>query len=816
MGNYQFRQREKYWQKYWQRGKFFDFNPKAKGKIYAIDTPPPTISGQLHLGHVFSYTQAEIIAAYRRMAGFNLRYPIGFDNNGLPTEKLTEKETGLDPRQTDLKTFIKACLTVIARYQPDYRNLFRRLGFRWSQNLEYSTISPKVQKLSQETFLNLYRRGEIYRQKTPVLYCPQCQTSVAQAEVEDKERPGVFYDLIFRQKDNRELIIATTRPELLPAIAAVFVHPDDRRYRQLVGETVTSPLGDRVKVIADTKVDPQKGSGAVMCCTYGDSTDVYWAKTYHLKENIIIANDGTINKNAKIPEIIGKAIDEAREILVEKLKKKGAIKGEKAIRHNVGVHERCSTPIEIIPQPQWFIKILAHRQEMIQYGDKINWHPAKMKRRYQDWVKGLKWDWCISRGRFFGIPVPVYHCSHCHKIILPDDKDLPIDPRQQKRRCPYCGHRLQADNNVLDTWFTSALTPDINNQHPGNGPQQGKLYPLSLRPQGHDIIRTWATYSILMGLLNHQSPPWKDIMVSGHILAKKGEKISKKTGGGQYRPQDLIDKYSADALRYAMAGASLGLDAYFEEKEVEKGQRLITKLYHAGKFVISNLNKSYQPAALNFSQLEAFDQWILFRSQQTARTMANYLNKFRYHQALMAFEKFFWHDFCDNYLEISKERVYGRAGSQKDSAQFSLYHSYLAILIMIAPFLPHISEELYHGYLAGSSKKKELASCQGRGVFANNEKIASIHLNPWPKSGNRLPAGAAAAAETALGIIEKVRAAKSGRQLSLSQPVSQLNISAPAELWQNLQPFLKDLASVTKSRQISHRPAEKFSLIISF
>jgi len=451
-------EKERYWQNFWEKERVYEFDPEQKGTLFIVDTPPPTISGALHMGHIFSYIQAEVIARFKRMEGANIRYPQGFDNNGLPTERLTEKEIGVRGRDMELEEFTESCLRITEKYKRIYEELWRSIGLSVDWRLEYSTISPEVQKLAQSAFKELYEKRLIYKKDAPALYCPECQTSFAQAEKEDKEKEAVFFDLLFMTEDGQDLIISTTRPELLPACSAVFVNPKDKRYKQLVGKKVRTPLGQEVAVLSDDKAEIEKGSGAVMCCTYGDETDIYWAKTYELQERIILDRNGKLQNVDELPEINGKTPDVARKIIIEILKKDGFVKKEEKIKHSIGVHERCGTPIEFLPTTQWFVKMVGMKDNLLQAGNRINWHPPYMKKRYEEWVSGLKWDWCISRERFYGIPIPVFNCDRCAGIVIPEKSDFPVDPKTQKmeNNCPYCKTgKLIPERNVLDTWFTS-------------------------------------------------------------------------------------------------------------------------------------------------------------------------------------------------------------------------------------------------------------------------------------------------------------------------------------------------------------------------
>ncbi|MBZ1348587.1 MAG: valine--tRNA ligase [Candidatus Nealsonbacteria bacterium] len=858
-------EKEKYWQNFWERERVYEFNPEHRGTLYVVDTPPPTISGALHMGHIYSYTQAEVISRFKRMEGSNVRYPFGLDNNGLPTERLVEKEIGVRGQDMKLDEFIKSCLIITEKYSKTYKALWKSIGLSVDWRLEYSTISPEIQKLSQSVFKELYERELIYKEKAPALYCVECQTSFAQAEKEDKEKEAIFFDLLFKTKQGQSLIISTTRPEMLPACVAVFVNPKDKRYNRLIGTKVETPLRQEVFVISDNKVDIKKGSGAVMCCTYGDETDIYWKKTFQLPEKIILTKNGKIQDiNNAVPEINGKTINEARKIIIEKLREKGFVKKEEKIRHNVDVHERCGTPIEFLPTTQWFVKILDMKTKLLKAGREINWRPSYMRKRYEEWVSNLKWDWCVSRERFYGIPIPVFNCDFCEKIVIPDENKFPLDPKTEKsRKCPFCKRgKLLPEKNVLDTWFTSALTPDINNHHPLNGRLQNKLYPMSVRPQAHDIIRTWAVYSILIGLYRHNKAPWKDLMISGHLLLKKGEKISKKKGGGKYVPEELIASQSADALRYAMCGATLGKDSYFDEKEVAKGKKLVTKIYNAGKLVLSKLQDFDPKASLNrkikVSKLESFDQWIIQRSLETAQKMSGFFNSYEFLHARQIFEDFFWSEFCDNYLEIAKGRLSLSSDNEKEinkkrSAQFAVYHSFLSVLKMASPFIPHITEEMYHAEIIKKDEKRgiceSLESKSEQGYFYRNEKIKSIHNTKWPfdrkkysDKVSKSPKGIWKTAfpnpfvvwktafpnpfvvwktfdserikdaDLALSFISEIRKFKSKNNIGLGTELALLKIKCPKEKQKRLKPFLEDIAFIARAKKIDQVMDKKMGI----
>ena len=816
--NYEPMKREKIWQEYWEKEGVYHFNPESEQPLFTIDTPPPTISGQLHMGHVYSYTQAEIFARFERLNGKNVRYSFGLDNNGLPTERLVEKEIGKKADKMELSEFIFLCEKITKVYTEKYNKLWKSLGLSVDWRLEYSTISEEVQKLAQSTFRELYERGLIYKKEAPSLYCIECQTSFAQAEKENMERKSIFFDIAFTLEDGKELLIATTRPELLPACVAVFVHPGDERYKGLAGKKVKTPLGESVKIMLDEKVDKDKGTGAVMCCTYGDETDIFWAKKHNLEEKIIINNNGRFKENNLIGELEGMNIQQARKKIVELLDAKGVIRKKEKVKQVVDVHERCGTPVEYLSTVQWFMKLLDKKEELIEAGKKINWHPEYMKKRYEEWVNGLKWDWCISRERFYGIPIPAYSCNNCEYVELAKESEMPIDPKanKNKKECPKCANGiLEPEKTVLDTWFTSALSPEINNQDKHNGRLKGKLLPMTMRPQGHDIIRTWALYTILMSLYRNNDIPWNDLIISGHLLMRKGEKISKKTGGGQFRPEELIEKYSADAVRYAMTGASLGRDSYLDEKEIKKGKRLVTKIYNAGKLILANLTDYDTNKKIDFEDLENLDKWIIYRSQEVRAKMAEYGKSYDYTHARTEFESFFWSEFCDNYLEMIKKRISistveisSETSKKRLSAQYASYHSFLNILKIISPYMPHIAEEMYHGKMVekieGDEKQLFFLSAKENNLFAVKGELKSVTTTRWPEFENNIDDSIKKAIQFSFEIISDIRKYRANNNLRFSLPITEVTISCKKENIDLIKKLEEDIKTATKVEHFNY------------
>ncbi|MBU1121052.1 valine--tRNA ligase, partial [Candidatus Micrarchaeota archaeon] len=500
---------EKKWGSYWQQKGIFNFNPNSKKPVFAIDTPPPTVSGIIHVGHIFSYSQADFIASYKRMKGMYVFYPFGFDDNGLPTEKHVEKARGIKAKEIGRKEFNKIVREEVVKVEKEFKQIWSSVGLSCDWNLFYSTISPPVQKLSQLSFIELYEKGREYRKEAPTLWCPNCETAIAQVELEDKQLSTKFSDIFFELDSGEKLIISTTRPELLSACVAVLVHPEDEKNRHLIGRKVLVPLFDYlVPIIGDKRVDKEKGSGIVMCCTFGDTVDVEWWKAYSLPLKIVLNPDGTLNEKAG--KYNGMKLKEAREAILNDLNEKGLLGEQREISHTVNTHDRCSTEIEFLLTKQWFIKYLDLKEEFLKAGRKLKWFPPHMRNRYENWVKGLQWDWCISRQRYYGIPFPVWYCKKCGETILAEKKDLPVDPLidKPKKKCKCGSNEFEPENDILDTWTTSSLTPLINSKWKGSALYDKKIFPMNLRPQAHDIISFWAFNTIVKSLLHTKKVPW--------------------------------------------------------------------------------------------------------------------------------------------------------------------------------------------------------------------------------------------------------------------------------------------------------------------
>jgi valyl-tRNA synthetase len=748
---------------FWEKEKIYQFKPDYKKQIYSVDTPPPTVSGKMHIGHAFSYSQQDIMARYKRM-NLQVFYPFGTDDNGLPTERLVEKLNNVRSKSMPRQEFIELCLKTVKKITPDFVNDWKILGISCDYDLTYSTIDKNSQKISQKSFIDLFKEGRVYKKEFPTLWCPECQTSIAQAELEDKEQQTFFTTIKFKV-DGKDLPISTTRPELLPACVAIFVNPADKRYKNIVGKEAVVPLfSQKVPIIADKAADMEKGTGVLMICSYGDKFDVDAINRHKLKPKIVLNKDGTLN----VKGYHEMHVKEARKRILQELKEKNLITEQKQITHVVNCHDKCGTEIEFLTTEQWFIKILDIKKELAEQGKKVMWHPDFMLKRYENWVNGLEWDWNISRDRHFGIPIPAWHCRKCNKILLADEKELPIDPLITKKKCS-CGEIAEPEQKVLDTWATSSLTPQIASSLVAN---KVKI-PFNLRPQAHDIIRTWAFYTIVKSYLHEHKIPWKNTMVSGFVTLA-GEKMS-KSKGNVIEPQTVLDNYGADALRFWAASSKLGEDLDYQEKALVTGKKTVTKIWNASKFVFMNL-KGYN--GKKPKKLEKTDELFLAKLNSLVKSATEAFENYEYSRAKSEIEQFFWISFCDNYLEIVKNRIYNEKGNKKLSAQYTLYTSLLTLLKMFAPIMPFITEDTYQTY------------------FKKDEKTKSIHLTEWPKSVKEQKADELNVLYELLG---KVRHEKSKAQKSMK---AEIILTAESEQLKQIEPMIDDFKSVTGAKEI--------------
>ncbi len=778
---------EKKMQKYWEDNKVYEFIPDKSKPIYSIDTPPPTVNGSLHIGHIFSYTQAEMIARYRRMNGYNVFYPFGFDDNGLPSERLVEKETGLKAKDLPRKEFCEKCVNTVNKYEDEFKRLWKSLGFSCDWNLEYTTISPTSQKLSQKSFLDLAKAGHAYTKESPVLWCTECQTAIAQSELETKDIDSTFNYLKFRCGD-QIVIVATTRPELLYGVVCVFVNPDDERYSNLIGKEITVPLYDfNVPVYGDAKVGIDKGTGVVMCATYGDTTDVEWATEYNLPYKKTILPNGVIAED--VPYIGGLYSKKARKVIIDLLIDNDLLVKSESITHQVATHERCGTEIEIIPSKQWYIDVLSKKEEIRNAGDKINWYPAHMKNRFSIWVDNLKWDWCISRQRYFGVPFPVWYCADCGKAHFPDEKELPVNPIDDEfNGVCVCGcTKFAPETAVLDTWATSSISTYINKETSKKYGISDEFMPMSMRTQAHEIIRTWAFYSIVKSLYHDNIVPWKDAMICGFVLAKPGEKISKSKSNAKLSPQKIIDTYSADAIRYWAANPKLGTDTYFDQQEMQEASKKITnKLWNSSKFVFSHLY-DFNPNE-KIDKILPVDQWIIEKVKKTVQEVRSYLDQYEVGLAKKVIDDLFWKDFCDYYIEIVKERLYQpdkHGHNERKSGQYASYYALLNILKLYSIYIPHVTEYIY---LKG---------------FKEFEKSVSIHLTQWEKVES-IDENIISFGEELKMLIFSMRKYKSENAMSMKDEIENLTITILNNHKKMFELTEKDIIACSHAKKLTY------------
>lgn len=824
---------------------------RGRAETFAVDTPPPTVSGSLHVGSVFGYVQQDVIVRQRRMKGLNVFYPMGWDDNGLPTERRVQNvfnvrcnphlpyQQGFEPQagkkqppqEVSRDNFIELCHRVTRSDEQVFKSLWQHLGLSIDWSLEYATIDDHCRRTSQLSFLRLLKEGRAYTSFAPHLWDVDFRTAVSQAEVEDRTLPGHFHHIRFGIEGGGSFVIATTRPELLPACVAVIAHPDDERYRAYFGKQAITPLFQvRVPIIPDEKADPEKGTGILMVCTFGDMMDVEWWKKYQLPLRRVIGHDGRMmilerplpfrmssQQADKVPRhffqesadperamhnystIAGLTAKQAQAKMVELLRRPegealpglGAPLTEdpRPIEHPVKMYEKGERPLEIIPTMQWFVRIMDLKPELLEQGRKIKWHPPHMRTRYEDWVNGLNQDWCVSRQRYFGVPIPVWYPldgagnPDYSRPILPPEDQLPIDP--QSRPAPGFDESQRdkpngftADQDVLDTWATSSMTPQIASHWAIDPERHQKTFPMDIRPQGPEIIRTWAFYTIVKAYLHEKIVPWRNVLINGWILDPDRKKMS-KSHGNVVTPEHLLQQYSSDGVRYWAAKARLGVDTAYDESMFQNGKRLTTKLFNATKFVAGHL-LSQELSALTPDRItEELDRSFIDHLLQIVNKSGKHFDNYEYADALQHTESFFWESFCDNYLELVKVRAYQEGMTPgKASALATLRLTLSVLLRLFAPFLPFFTEEAW-GWL-----------------FAGDGQNRSVHTSAWP-SENDFAGIAKPLNEDAFGaaleVLAATRKVKSEAKVSVKTPLKSLEISGSEEDLKAIKAIESDL-----------------------
>ncbi|WP_298388210.1 valine--tRNA ligase [Ferrimicrobium sp.] len=851
---------EEKWSQVWEARGTYRFDESVpKEAIYSIDTPPPTVSGSLHIGHVFSYAHADIIARYQRMQGREVFYPVGWDDNGVPTERRVQNYFSVrcdpsldyepdfvpDPAAKELRpvsraNFIELCEQLTQLDEQVYEMLWRRVGLSVDWSLTYTTVGLESRKVSQAAFLSLLERGEIYQSSSPTLWDVDFQTAVSQAELEDRPVTGKYHRIRFRLMEGGEVEIETSRPELIPACVGLVVHPDDTRYRSIVGQQVITPLFHvPVRVIAHPLADPEKGTGAAMVCTFGDLTDVAWWRDGGLPLRVIVGRDGRLvdtvvfgseefpsldheDANANYRQLVRRRSEAARERITELLERSGDLLAPPVnVKHAVKFYEKGERPLEVVASRQWFLRLLEHRDALIQRGRELEWLPPHMRVRYENWVTGLNADWNLSRQRFFGIPIPVWYpldakreVDYTHPLI-PKMEDLPVDPLGQAPRGYTEDQRGQpggftADPDVMDTWATSSLSPQLAGGWLSNPSRYAKVFPMDLRPQGQEIIRTWLFYTVVRSDLEFGELPFKQALISGFVLDPDRKKMS-KSKGNVVTPLPLVERFGADALRYWAASGRPGVDTAADEGQMKIGRRLAIKVANATRFVLGTLTR--EEVALDLTEPHPLDVAFLAVLDSAVRDATARLARNDYTGALETIERVFW-EFCDDYLELVKVRAYGdtmeddlplvtatRAG--RLSALRTLRLANELLLRSLAPYLPFVTEEAWSWF-----------------------HDDSVHRNAWPQPGECLrglgltgkgdvPEQASSGVfRVAQEVLAEVRRVKSEHRLSPKTPVDRLVVRANSARLEAVGCALSDLAAAGMVRLIELHETTDESLFV--
>lgn len=795
----------------------------TREQIYSIDTPPPTASGSLHVGHVFSYTHTDFIARYQRMRGKHVFYPMGWDDNGLPTERRVQNYYGVrcdpslpydpsfeppdkpsakDQLPISRRNFVELCMRLTEADEAEFEKLWRRVGLSVDWSNVYRTISETSRATAQRMFLKNLARGEAYAQEAPTLWDVTFRTAVAQAELEDRERPGAYHRIAFAGPAG-PVHIETTRPELLPACVALVAHPDDARYQPLFGKTVTTPLfGVEVPVVAHRLAEPDKGSGIAMICTFGDLNDVTWWRELQLPTRAIVGWDGRIlaDPPADVPahpydELAGKTVFSAQQRIVELLRESGDLEGDpKPITHPVKFFEKGERPLEIVTTRQWYIRNGGRdadlREALVARGREIQWVPDHMRHRYENWVEGLNGDWLISRQRFFGVPFPVWYRLdasgepiHDEPILAPEES-LPVDPSsdvpagftEDQRGKP---GGFMADPDVMDTWATSSLSPQVSSGWDTDPELFARVFPMDQRPQAHDIIRTWLFSTVVRAHYEHGTVPWTHATISGFVVDPDRKKMSKSKGNAT-TPIDVLERYGTDAVRWRAAGARPGADSPFDETQMKVGRRLAMKILNVGKFVLG-LGAS---ASSTVDQVtEPIDLALLTALGRVVDEATAAMESYNYTRALEVSETFFW-SFCDDYVELVKSRAYG-SGPAAASAQAALAVALDVQLRLFAPVLPFVTEEVWSWWQTGS-----------------------VHRAAWPVSGELPGQGDPAVLTATAAALAGVRKAKSDAKVSMRADVATATVTAPAAQVPLIEAGRADLVDAGRISTLAVEPGE--------
>ena len=766
------------WSAHWAKEKVHEFKLSKGKEPFVIDSPPPFPTGDFHMGNVLNWSYFDFAARYKRMRGFAVLFPQGWDCHGFPTEVKVEKKYGKLPRGQFREKCLEWTHGMIATIKPQ----MNALGFSIDWSREYYTINDDYKRKVQLSLLKNFESGLIYRAEHPVLWCPSCESAIAKAETEEPQRETALNYVKFSiEKDSSPLPIATTRPELLHACVAIAVNPSDARFKKLVGLKVKTPIYDKsVPIVADEAVDASFGTGAVMICTFGDKQDLLWQKQHKLPAIRAMDDKGLLVNAGKYS---GQHLTKARTAILEELAREGLLEKQEKLQQTVKIHDRCKKPVELMLSTQWFLKIKGLEEKILAAARQAEWHPDFALRLFEDWLNGLEWDWCFSRQRVFGIPIPFWYCSDCGKVYPAKEKDLPVDPAQAtppREKCD-CGHALVGEKSICDGWVDSSITPLIVSGWP-DSKEFKALYANILRPQGTDIIRTWAFYSIYRCLMITGKMPFKQVLINGMVQGEDKKKMSKSLGN-YVEAKDVLGKYGADALRqWAALAGSTGKDIPYAPKEVERAKAFLNKLWNASKFV-EKMDAVEKPGKLSLP-----DEWILSRLSRTIAAATKAMDDYDYYSAINAIYDFFWHDFCDYYLEDIKYRTYDEANETRSAAFYCSRKVIQDTLKMLAPFAPFTTEEVFAGLFAA-------------------EKSDSIHLEKWPEADKKNENDEV---EEKAGLlhcaITEVRKRKAEKALSLGAEIALVKIKASEEACKSMAGLQEDLKGIARAKVVEFSP----------
>ncbi len=788
---------EKKWQKKWEEMGVYRFNWKDKTRpTFSIDTPPPYPSGEFHMGNVLNWTYFDIVARYKRMRGYNVYFPQGWDCHGLSIEVQVEKENNIRKREIPPDKFRKLCEELVEKYVAMMKEGVIRLGCSVDWTTEYRTMDPDYWRRTQLSFIILHKKGFMYQGTHPVNWCPRCETAIADAEVNYEEQEGALHYIKFPLENSREhLSIATTRPEFIPACVAVAVNPLDDRFKKYVGRKIIVPVVNRtVEIIPDENVDPSFGTGVVMICTYGDKEDVKTVIRHKLPVIIILTENGKINENGG--KYAGLTINEAKEAIVKVLKAVGLLEKTEKIQQEIGVCDRCEAPVEILERKQWFMKTRILTDKVEETAKKVVWHPDYMKIRLIDWARSLDWDWVISRQRVFGTPIPIWYCRNCGEVILAKENWVPIDPKLEKpkiSKCPKCGGtEFIPEQDVFDTWMDSSISCAVHAGWPDRKDWRW-LFPADLHPSGIDIIRTWAYYLMVRHLALFDETPYKSCLINGMVLGSDGRKMSKSLKNYVAAPE-VLDKVGTDAARQWVAGGgATGSDIPFRWPDVEYGRRFLIKLWNAASFT-SNLLKDYKPNENAEYAFQTLDKWVLSKAESLTKTVTEALEKCQFNIAMEEIRNFVWHTFCDCYLEAVKDRLYKPEiyGEKRKAAQYTLYTVFYRILQLLAPTTPHLTEEIYQT------------------MYAEDKGYKSLHLSPWPKlDEKRISEEAEKHGDLIMAVITEVRREKAEKRMPLNTQIKKLTIYVgEKDMAETIMANSEDIVGTCKVAKIEVLPKE--------